>query len=84
MMFWDTFHRGTMGLGLFFQLNPGQKINSTIYRDQVLLGQLKIFQEESKNEIAELIVMEDCDVTAQLVICSKEANGRRRKALEDY
>ena len=59
MMFWGTFRGGKMGPGLFFQLNPGQKINSTIYRDQVLLGPLKMFQEESKNEIAEPIVMED-------------------------
>jgi transposase len=48
-----------MGPGLFFQLKLGQKISSAIYRDQVLLGPLKKFQEESLNDIPDPIVMED-------------------------
>ena len=48
-----------MGLGLFFDLKPKQKINSAIYRDQVLLALLKQFQDESKKDIPNPIVMED-------------------------
>jgi transposase len=59
MMFWGAFRHGKMGPGLFFQLKAGEKINSTIYRDQVLLGPLKTFYEESKSDIPEPIVMED-------------------------
>jgi len=59
-----------MGPSLFFQLNPSQKINSTIYHNQVLLGLLKIFWEESKNEISESIVMED-SVPMHKGVCEK-------------
>jgi len=45
--------------GLFFDLKSGQKITSTIYRDQVLLGSLKQFRDESYKDISNLIVMED-------------------------
>jgi transposase len=58
-MFWGAFRWGKIGPGLFFQLNPGQKINSTIYRDQILLGPLKQFRDESLIDIADPIVMED-------------------------
>jgi transposase len=59
MMFWGSFRAGKIGPGFFFQLKPGQKINSTVYRDQVLLGPLKTFVDESRSEIPEPIVMED-------------------------
>ena len=59
MMFWGTFRGGKMGLGLFFDLKSGQKINSVIYRDQVLLGPLKDFYMESLIDISEPIVIED-------------------------
>ena len=59
MMFWGVFRGGKMGPGLFFELKPGQKINSSVYCDQVLLGPLKTFVEESKTKISEPIVMED-------------------------
>ena len=47
------------GTRVIFQLKVGEKINSTIYRDQVLLGPLKTFYEESKSDIPKPIVMED-------------------------
>ena len=59
MMFWGAFGYGKMGPGLFFQLKARQKINSTVYRDQVLLGPLKTFYEESKSNIPKPVVMED-------------------------
>lgn len=59
MMFWGAFRSGKMGPGLFFHLEKGQKINSKVYRDQVLLGPLKTFVEESCFEIPKPIVMED-------------------------
>ena len=59
MMFWGAFRYGKVGPGLFFQLEKGQKINSTVYRDQILLGPLKTFVEESHSEGFEPIVMED-------------------------
>ena len=48
-----------MGPGLFFQLKTGEKINLTVYRDQVLFGPLKMFYDESRSKIPEPIVMED-------------------------
>jgi|SRR5579862_4654926 len=59
MMFWGAFRADKMGPGLFFDLKPGQKINSTIYCDQVLLGPLKQFQDKSNKDISNPIVMED-------------------------
>ena len=59
MMFWGAFRADKMGPGLFFDLKSGEKINSTIYRDQVLLGPLKQFRDESVKDIASPIVMED-------------------------
>ena len=50
---------GKMGPGLFFNLENGQKINSTVYRDQILLGPLKEFVEQSCSEISEPIFMEN-------------------------
>ena len=58
-MFWGAFRADKMGPGLFFDLKLGQKINSAIYRDQVLLGPLKQFRDESKKDIPSPIVMED-------------------------
>src|SRR5579862_8154305 len=48
-----------IGPGFFFKLEKGQKINAVVYRDQVLLGPLKIFVDESRSEGFEPIVMED-------------------------
>lgn len=59
MMFWGTFRGGKMGLELFFDLKLGQKINSVIYRDQILLRPLKDFYMKSLVDISEPIVMED-------------------------
>ena len=59
MMFWGAFCMGKIGLGFFFKLEKGQKINAVVYRDQVLLGSLKIFVDESHSEGFEPIVMED-------------------------
>ena len=59
MMFWGAFRKGKMGSGLFFDLQGKAKINSTVYRDQVLLGSLKKFREESLIDIPDPIVMED-------------------------
>ena len=50
---------GKMGPRLFFDLQGKERINSTVYRDQVLLGSLKQFREESVIDIPEPIVMED-------------------------
>lgn len=59
MMFWGAFRMGKMGPGLFFDLKGKERINSTVYRDQVLLGPLQKFREESLIDIPEPIVMED-------------------------
>ena len=59
MMFWGTFRSGKMGPGFFFSLKVGQKINSTIYRDQVLLGPLKTFVDALQSRNLKPIVMED-------------------------
>ena len=59
MMFWGAFRKGKIGPRLFFKLEKGQKITSLVYRDQVLLGPLKIFMDESVSEGVQPIVMED-------------------------
>ena len=59
MMFWGAFRFDKMGPGLFFELKSREKINSSIYCDQVLLGPLKQFQDESIKDIISPIVMED-------------------------
>ena len=59
MMFCGAFRWVRMGPDLFFDLEDGQKVNSTIYRDQILTEPLQEFWEESFEEIREPIVMED-------------------------
>jgi len=59
MMFWGAFRWGKMGPGVFFELENGKKVNSTIYRDQILKGPLQEFWEESFEDVQEPIVMED-------------------------
>jgi transposase len=48
-----------MGPGFFFSLKAGQKINSTVYRDQVLLGPLKTFVNASQTRNFKPIIIED-------------------------
>jgi transposase len=59
LMFWGVFRKGKMGPDGFFDLEEGQSIDSTIYRDQILLGPLRQFWEEAFEDISEPIVMED-------------------------
>jgi transposase len=76
MMFWGGFRKGRMGPGLFFDLEEGQSVNSTIYRDQVLLGALQQFWEESFEDIKIPIVMEDnAPVHKKVCIPAREALG---------
>jgi transposase len=59
MMFWGVFQKGKMGPGLFCDLKGKEKISSTVYCDQVLLGPLKQFRNESLADISDPIVIED-------------------------
>jgi len=59
MMFWGAFRWGKIGPGVFFDLEGGMKVNSTVYRDQILSGRLQEFWEESFGDVQEPIVMED-------------------------
>ena len=59
LIFWDVFRKGKMGLDDFFDLEKEEKVDSTIYRDQILLGPLQQFWEESFEDIKISIVMED-------------------------
>ena len=59
LMFWGAFRKGRIGPGVFFDLAKGEKVNSTTYRDQILLEPLKEFWEESFEDISMPIVMED-------------------------
>jgi len=59
LMFWGAFRKGKMGPGGFFHLENRESIDSSIYRDQILLGPLKQFWEEAFKDIREPIVMED-------------------------
>jgi len=59
LMFWGSFRWGKMGPGIFFDLREGESINSMVYRDQILLGPLKEFWEESFRDLEEPILVED-------------------------
>ena len=59
LMFWGVFRKGRMGPGMFFDLKKGETIDSIVYRDQILLGPLQQFWEESFGEVILPIVMED-------------------------
>jgi len=59
MMFWGAFRKGKIGPGIFFDLKKGETVNSVTYRDQVLLGPLRQFWEESFEDISVPIIMED-------------------------
>ena len=51
-----------------FELEEGRKVNSAIYRDQVLTGPLQEFQEESFGDLQEPIVMEDIEFQRNMLI----------------
>ena len=59
IMFWGSFCARKMGPDLFFELQLRQKINFSVYHDQILLGPLKTFVEETHSDIPEPIVMEN-------------------------
>jgi transposase len=59
MRFWGEFKWGKMGPRLFFDLEDGQKVNSSVYRDQILNRPLREFWEESFGDVPEPVVMED-------------------------
>ena len=48
-----------MGSGVFFDLEKEEKMDSIIYRDQILLGPFQQFWEESFEDIKVSIIMED-------------------------
>jgi hypothetical protein len=56
LMFWDVFRKGRMGPGVSFFF--GERRKSGLYRDQILLGPLQQFWEESFEDIKLSIVME--------------------------
>ena len=58
-MFWGIFRKERMGPGIFFDLEKREKVDSIIYRDQILLGPFQQFWEESFGDIELPIVMED-------------------------
>ena len=58
-MFWGAFRADKMRPELFFELKLEEKINSTIYRDLMLLELLKQFSDESAIDITSSIIMKD-------------------------
>jgi transposase len=76
LMFWGVFRKGKMGPGVFFNLAKGESVDSTIYRDQILLGPLQQFWEESFESISCPIVMEDnAPVYKKVCIATREELG---------
>ena len=64
-----------MGSGIFFDLK-GEKVDSIIYRDQILLGPLQQFWEESFEDIKLPIIMEDnASVHKKVCIPARETLG---------
>jgi len=60
----------------FFDLDDENKINCTVYRDQILLEPLKEFWKDLFYEIQEPVVMEDN------ALCTKRFAFRSDKSLE--
>ena len=58
-MFWEVFKWSKMKPDLFFDLSDEQKVNSTIYRDYILIELLQEFWKELFEDIWEPIVMTD-------------------------
>jgi len=58
VLFWGAIRWGKIGPRHFFVLGSDECVNSIVYRDQILLGPLKDFWEESFSEV-DPIVMED-------------------------
>jgi len=58
-MFWGVFRKGRIGSEVFFDLKKRQSVDSAVYLNQILLGPLQQFWEESFEDIRVLIVMED-------------------------
>ena len=76
MIFWGVFRKGKMGPGVFFNLKAGEKVSSTIYRDQILLDPLRQFWEEAFEDIKMPIVMEDnAPVHKKVCIPAREGLG---------
>jgi len=76
LMFWGVFRKGRMGPGLFFDLEKGETVDSMVYRDQILLGPLQQFWEESFEDGTLPIVMEDnAPVHKKVCIPAREALG---------
>ena len=59
MIFQGAFRKGRIGPRVFFQLKPEKNVDSTVYKDQILLGPLKDFWEESFEDVDNPIIMED-------------------------
>ena len=75
-MFWGVFRKGKMGSGGFFDLEKEEKVDSIIYRDQILLGSLQQFWKESFEDIKMSIVMEDnASVHKKVCILAREILG---------
>ena len=76
LMFWGVFRKGKMGPGLFFDLEKGETVDSMVYRDQILLGPLQQFWEESFEDMTLPIVIEDnAPVHKKVCIPAREALG---------
>jgi len=65
-----------MGPGLFFDLEKGETVDSMVYQNQILLGPLQQFWEDSFEDGTLPIVMEDnAPVYKKVCIPAREALG---------
>src|SRR5262249_55031335 len=75
VMFWGSFRWGCIGPGAFFKLEQKQKVNSSIYRDQILLGPLKDMWEESFGEVDPIVMEDGAPVHKKVCIPERENLG---------
>ena len=59
MMFWDAFRMGKINSRFFFDLEARKHINSTVYRDQVLIESLQDFWWEAFEDITKSVILEN-------------------------
>ena len=73
VMFWGEFRQGKVRPGLFFDLDDGKRVNSTIYRNQILTGPLQEFREESFGDVEEAILWRTMHLTKNVYSCQTGA-----------
>ena len=75
VMFWGAFRWGQIGPRHFFDLGTNEHVNSTVYRDQILLGPLQDFWLESFCDVDPIVVEDNAPVHKKVCIPVRQSLG---------